>query len=79
MKIGVIGSGIVGQVLAKAFFAEGHNVMLGTRDVSKPEVVKFHTDNPNISTGTFEDTAEFGEVIVLATKGNATEEAISLA
>jgi 8-hydroxy-5-deazaflavin:NADPH oxidoreductase len=41
MKIGIIGSGIVGQVLAKAFIQEGHDIMLGTRDVSKEEVVKF--------------------------------------
>ena len=40
MKIGIIGSGIAGRVLAKAFVSEGHQVMLGTRDITKDEVVK---------------------------------------
>ena len=40
MKVGILGSGIVGQVLAKAFNAEGHQVMLGTRNILKEEVVK---------------------------------------
>ena len=33
MKVGIIGSGVVGQVLAKAFTSEGHYVKLGTRDM----------------------------------------------
>jgi len=78
MKVGIIGSGPVGQALAKAFKAEGHVVILGTRDVSKPEVVKFHSET-NIATGTFEDTAKDAELIVLATKGTVAEEAIKLA
>jgi predicted dinucleotide-binding enzyme len=39
------GSGQVGQVLAKAFLNEGYEVMLGTRNIKKPEVVKFKSDN----------------------------------
>jgi predicted dinucleotide-binding enzyme len=35
MKIGIIGSGIVGRVLASGFLKEGHSVMLGTRNISK--------------------------------------------
>jgi predicted dinucleotide-binding enzyme len=46
MKIGIIGSGQVGQILAKAFYAEGHTVTLGTRNISKEEVVKFKEANP---------------------------------
>lgn len=78
MQVGIIGSGPVGQALAKGFKAEGHNVMLGTRDVSKPDVVKFHNET-KIATGSFEDTAKHGEIIVLATKGTVAEEAIKLA
>lgn len=78
MKIGIIGSGIVGQTLAKAFRSEGHDVILGTRNPLKEEVVKFNKET-NIATGTFEDVAGFGEIIVLATKGSAAEEAIQLA
>jgi predicted dinucleotide-binding enzyme len=79
MKIGVIGSGIVGQVLAKAFLSEGHETMLGTRDTSKEEVVKWKNDNPKARIGTFEETAAFGELLVLATGGAITENAIKLA
>jgi 8-hydroxy-5-deazaflavin:NADPH oxidoreductase len=79
MKTGIIGSGAVGQVLATAFLKEGHEVMLGTRDTSKAEVVKWKTENPKGHTGTFEDTAAFGALLVLATAGPATEGAVKLA
>lgn len=79
MKIGIIGSGIVGQVLAKAFILEGNDVMLGTRNPSKEEVVQFKNENPDALTGTFEETAKFAEIIVLSTKGTVAENAISLA
>ena len=79
MKIGIIGSGIVGQVLAKAFLSEGHQVTLGTRNISKEEVVKFKKENLQIHIGTFEETAQFGDLIVLAVSGGAVIEAIQLA
>jgi len=79
MKIGVIGSGIVGRVLASAFLKEGYDVMLGTRETSKEEVVKWKTENKGGKAGTFSDTAKFGELLVLATGGSVTKEAILLA
>jgi 8-hydroxy-5-deazaflavin:NADPH oxidoreductase len=79
MKIGIIGSGIVGQVLAKAFLAEGHEVMLGTRNTAKEEVVKWKNDNSKGQVGNFEETAKFGELLVLATGGSVTEDAVKLA
>jgi predicted dinucleotide-binding enzyme len=79
MKIGIIGSGIVGQVLGKAFLTEGHEVMLGTRDISKEEVRRWKELNAEGQAGTFEDAAKFGEMLVLATGGNVTEHAIELA
>lgn len=79
MKIGMIGSGIVGRVLANAFLQEGHEVMLGTRNTLKEEVVHFAKDNPKVLTGSFEQTAKFGEIIVLATGGSVTEAAINMA
>ena len=79
MKVGILGSGIVGQVLARAFKSEGHEVGLGTRNISKDEVVKFKKDNPGIRTGTFEEIAMNSELLVLAVKGDAAEEVIKLA
>ena len=78
-KIGIIGSGAVGQALAKAFIAEGNEVMLGTRHTDKPEVVQWKKDNPQGNTGTFEETAAFGELLVLAVGGSVAEEALQQA
>lgn len=78
MKIGIIGSGPVGQVLAKAFKSEGHETMLGTRNIAKEEVVKFKNDNAAIAIGSFAETAAFGELLVLATGGSVTANAIEL-
>jgi hypothetical protein len=79
MKIGIIGSGIVGRVLASAFLKEGHATMLSTRDTSKEEVVQWAAENPGGQTGSFATAAAFGELIVLAVAGNAAEPAIGLA
>jgi predicted dinucleotide-binding enzyme len=57
MKIGILGSAEVGQTLASGFLSEGYEVMLGTRNPAKEEVVKWQQDHPTGKTGTFGDTA----------------------
>jgi predicted dinucleotide-binding enzyme len=79
LKIGVLGSGDVGRVLASAFLKEGHPVMLGTRDPSKDQVVKWQRDNANGKTGNFAETAAFGEIIILATAGSVSLSVIEMA
>jgi len=79
MKVGIIGSGIVGRVLASGFMNEGHSIMLGTRNISKEEVVKWKKENDKGLLGSFQETAQFGEIIVLAVSGLAVEDAINLA
>jgi predicted dinucleotide-binding enzyme len=79
MKVGIIGSGVVGQVLASAFLQEGHDVMLGTRNTSKEEVVKWQAENKKSKIGTFKETAIFGDVIILAVGGKVAEDAVDLA
>jgi|RhiMetdeSRZDD1v2_1073273.scaffolds.fasta_scaffold06355_6 8-hydroxy-5-deazaflavin:NADPH oxidoreductase len=79
MKIGIIGSGDVGQTLATGFLTEGHEVMLGTRNPGKEEVKKWKQDNPKGQTGTFGVTAQFGNILVLAVAGSAAESAIKQA
>jgi 8-hydroxy-5-deazaflavin:NADPH oxidoreductase len=79
MKVGIIGSGNVGRVLAAGFLNEGHETMLGTRNISKEEVVKWKSENTNALLGSFQETAQFGEVIVLAVSGLVAEDAIKLA
>jgi predicted dinucleotide-binding enzyme len=79
MKIGILGSGSVGQTLGAGFLKLGHQVMLGTRDPNKPDVQKWVQSTPAATAGTFDQTAQFGNLIVIATLGRAAEEAISLA
>jgi predicted dinucleotide-binding enzyme len=79
MKIGIIGSGEVGQALGAGFLAEGHSVLLGTRNPSKKEVVEWREAHPGARTGLFAEAAQFGEILVVAVAGSAAEEAIRLA
>ena len=79
MKVGIIGSGNVGRVLATGFLNEGNEVMLGTRNTSKEDVVKWKKENTNGLLGSFQETAQFGEIIVLAVSGLVVEDAINLA
>lgn len=78
MNIGIIGSGIVGRVLGSAFLKEGHQVMLGTRDTNKPDVVTWLAENNGARAGSFPDTAAFGELIVLAISGDIAVQAIGI-
>jgi predicted dinucleotide-binding enzyme len=58
---------------------EGHEVMLGTRNISKEDVIKWQDENSGGLLGSFQETAQFGEVIILAVSGLAAEDAIALA
>jgi predicted dinucleotide-binding enzyme len=77
-KIGIVGSGIVGQTLANGFVKHGYDVMIATNTASKREELKSKT-NGKAKIGSFEDAAKFGEVVVLATKGAAAEAALKAA
>ncbi len=77
MRIGIIGSGIVGTVLGSAFLNEGYEVMLGTRDTNKKDVVQWLSQDPKGKVGSFADTAKFGELLLLATSGDITANVIS--
>ena len=79
MKIGILGSGVVGQVLASGAMKHGHSSMLGTRDPKKPEAQKWLSENPGGLVGTFEEAARFGEMVILATLGRIAENALRLA
>jgi hypothetical protein len=76
-RVGVLGSGQVGQVLADGVLKHGYEVMRGSRDPSKLATWKTGA-GAKASAGTFAETARFGEVVVLAVKGTAAEEAVGL-
>jgi len=80
MKIGVLGSGEVGQVLGAGFAKLGHQVKMGSRDPKQEKVQAWvRKTGAKASAGTFAEAASFGEVLVLATLGAGTENAIKLA
>jgi predicted dinucleotide-binding enzyme len=77
MKVGVLGSGSVATTLASGFLKHGHGAMVGSRTPEK--LADWAAKNPKGSTGTFADAAAFGEVLVLAVKGTAAADVLSLA
>lgn len=68
MNIGILGSGIVGQTLANGFLKYGHQVKIGTSDKSKLNDW-LRNAGAGASVVSFNDAAEFGDIIVLAVKG----------
>jgi len=70
MKVGILGSGIVGQTLGSGFIKYGHQVKIGTSNPNKlNDWIK--SSGTNASAGSFADAASFGEIIILAVKGTA--------
>ena len=67
-KVGVLGSGMVGETLAKGFLAHGCTVMRGSREPQKLDAWRAQA-GAKASVGTFEQAAAFGEIVVLAVKG----------
>jgi 8-hydroxy-5-deazaflavin:NADPH oxidoreductase len=73
MRIGVIGSGQVGQTLSQGFAKHGHDTRIASRSPAK--LAEFSA-MAGIQTGTFADVAAWAEAIVLAVKGDAAEAAV---
>ncbi|MEK6800950.1 MAG: NAD(P)-binding domain-containing protein [Nanoarchaeota archaeon] len=73
-KIGILGSGVVGQALAKGFITHGYEVMIGTRDKNK--LSDWHKNHEKCKIGNFNESVEFGEIVVLAVKGTSAKETL---
>ncbi|HZV75900.1 MAG TPA: NAD(P)-binding domain-containing protein [Conexibacter sp.] len=79
-RVGVIGSGAVGRALAAGFAARGHEVTIGTREPEENDDLQaWAAQHDGVAIGSFAAATEGGEIVVLATKGTATEEAIRTA
>lgn len=78
MKLGILGSGNVAQSLGRGFLGEGHEVMLGSREPGKL-ASWVHENGKAASSGTFSETAKFGELVVIAVNGVKSVEAIRIA
>lgn len=70
--IGILGSGVVGDALAKGFLARGHSVVRGSREPGKLADWAAKA-GPGASTATFADAAKSADVVVLAVKGTVAE------
>ncbi len=88
MKIGIIGSGVVAQTLGEKLVELGHDVVLGTRDPGKLDEKKNMAGTLNewltrvkqkAKVGTFKEAAAHGELLINATNGQASVEALRLA
>jgi len=77
-KIGVIGSGKVGDVLSDGFLKHGFPVRRGTRDPGKLAAWQAGATG-DASVGTMAEAAAWAELVVLAVKGTGAESAVDAA
>jgi 8-hydroxy-5-deazaflavin:NADPH oxidoreductase len=74
--IGILGSAIVGQTLARGFKSHGYEVRIGSRTASK---LADFSASTGIASGTFADVAKWGDILVLAVKGSAAADVLAQA
>jgi len=80
MKIGILGTGDVGKVLAAGFKDVGHDVMIGTRDPASGKLTDWLAHaGKGVEAGSFSQAAAFGELIVFAIGWGHAEVVIDLA
>jgi 8-hydroxy-5-deazaflavin:NADPH oxidoreductase len=72
---GVLGSGDVGQVLAKGLKDHGYEVRIGSRTPAK---LATYSRETGIAAGTFAEVARWGEALVLSVKGSAAESVLRI-
>jgi 8-hydroxy-5-deazaflavin:NADPH oxidoreductase len=72
-KFGVLGSGEVGQALAKGLRDIGHEVRIGSRD---PKKLAHYSSETKIPNGTFAEVATWGDALVLSVMGSAAEDVL---
>lgn len=71
-KVAVLGSGVVGDVLANGFLKYGYEVMRGSRDPGKLKAWQKGA-NGTAHVGNFAEAAAFADLVVLSVKGTAAE------
>jgi len=73
MRIGVLGSGVVGQTIGSKLISLGHEVMMGSRDAANPTAITWaKKEGQRASFGTFANAAAFAELIFNCTLGSAS-------
>jgi predicted dinucleotide-binding enzyme len=80
MKLGILGSGMVGTTVASKLVALGHEVKMGSRTPTNDKAAAWVAKaGKGASQGTFTDAAKFGEIVFNCTNGNASLEALQQA
>lgn len=80
MRIGILGTGDVGNRLATKLTSLGHEVKMGSRTANNPKAAEWAKANgPKASAGTFADAAKFGELVFNCTSGAISLEALKMA
>jgi len=77
-KIGILGSGAVGQALAIGFLKNAYQVKIGTRTAQNLTEWK-KNEAPEVEIGSFREAATSGDIIVLAVKGTAALDVLKMA
>lgn len=87
MRVGILGTGVVGRTLAQGFVRTGHAVSLGTRDVRRTmartldsppgSIAEWLAANPSIALSDLASVAATAEVVVNAVNGSGTLDALA--
>ena len=80
MRVGVLGTGMVGEAIAGRLVSLGHEVKMGARDAGNPKARAWAGKaGPRASAGSFADAAAFGEIVFSCTLGSAAIAALEAA
>ena len=91
MRFGILGTGVVGKTIAARLDGMGHEVMVGTRNPEEtksraetdaygtPPFSAWQEEHPGVKLATFSEAAAHGEMVVNATSGVVSLEALELA
>ena len=80
MRIGILGTGVVGQTIGTRLVQLGHDVKLGARSATSDKAAKWVSDaGTHASHGTFADAAAFGEIVFNCTGGMVSLDALKAA
>ncbi len=80
MKMGILGTGMVGATIGTKLVQLGHDVKMGSRSAGNEKATAWaKSAGPKASTGTFGETAAYGTILFNCTKGAASLDALRLA
>jgi predicted dinucleotide-binding enzyme len=80
MKIGMLGTGSVGETIGSKLVELGHEVRMGSRTANNEKAAAWAKKaGTKASFGTFADAAEFGELLFNCTSGAGSLEALAMA